>query len=98
MATENGADGTDARQTPTTLDPADWDAFAGLAHRMVDDMLGHLRTVRDRPAWQPMPTEVRASFSEPVPWDGEGEERAYDDFVRNVLPYPNGNLHPRFWG
>jgi aromatic-L-amino-acid/L-tryptophan decarboxylase len=82
----------------TTLDPADWDAFATLAHRMVDDMLGHLRTVRDRPAWQPMPPDVRASFHEPVPWEGEGAEQAYEDFVRTVLPYPNGNLHPRFWG
>jgi aromatic-L-amino-acid decarboxylase len=81
-----------------TLDPADWDAFAALAHRMVDDMLGHFRTVRDRPAWQPMPADVRASFSEPVPWEGEGAERTYEDFVRTVLPYPNGNLHPRFWG
>jgi glutamate/tyrosine decarboxylase-like PLP-dependent enzyme len=33
-----------------------------------------------------------------VPWEGEGAERAYEDFVRTVLPYPNGNLHPRFWG
>jgi aromatic-L-amino-acid decarboxylase len=98
MTTENNVGGISTRETAATLDPADWHAFATLAHRMVDDMLGHLRTVRDRPAWQPMPPEVRASFSEPVPWEGEGEERAYDDFVRNVLPYPNGNLHPRFWG
>jgi glutamate/tyrosine decarboxylase-like PLP-dependent enzyme len=27
-----------------------------------------------------------------------GEERAYDDFVRRVRPYTNGNLHPRFFG
>jgi aromatic-L-amino-acid decarboxylase len=98
MPADGGADAGAVNDIAVTLDPADWDAFAGLAHRMVDDMLGHLRTVRERPAWQPMPPDVRASFSEPVPWDGEGAERAYDDFVRTVLPYPNGNLHPRFWG
>ena len=30
-----------------------------LAHRMVDDSIDFLRDIRDRPAWQPMPAEVR---------------------------------------
>jgi aromatic-L-amino-acid/L-tryptophan decarboxylase len=98
MTANNGAPVAAVKDATATLDPADWDAFATLAHRMVDDMLGHLRTVRDRPAWQPMPADVRASFHEPVPWEGEGAERVYEEFVRTVLPYPNGNLHPRFWG
>jgi aromatic-L-amino-acid/L-tryptophan decarboxylase len=34
----------------TTLDPADWEAMRRLGHRMVDDMLDHLRGVRERPA------------------------------------------------
>jgi hypothetical protein len=98
MTAHSAAGSAAAGAEAATLDPADWDSFAALAHRMVDDMLGHLRTVRERPAWQPMPAGVRASFSGPVPWEGEGAERAYEDFVRTVLPYPNGNLHPRFWG
>jgi aromatic-L-amino-acid decarboxylase len=98
MTTDSGTRTAAHGDVAATLDPADWDAFAALAHRMVDDMLGHLRTLRDRPAWQPMPADVRASFHEPVPWEGEGAERAYEDFLRNVLPYPNGNIHPRFWG
>ena len=85
-----------------TLDPktpGDWAAFRTLAHRMVDDMLGHLAGVRDHPAWQPMPDDVLASFrDEPAPIDGLGAEEAYRQFQRNVLPYPNGNYHPRFWG
>ena len=24
--------------------------------------------------------------------------RAYQDFVDKILPYPMGNIHPRFWG
>jgi aromatic-L-amino-acid decarboxylase len=81
-----------------TLDPADWDAFRALAHRMVDDTLGHLATLRDRAPWQPMPDDVRTGFDEPLPRGGEGEAAAYEQFRERVLPYPNGNLHPRFWG
>src|SRR5262244_4018708 len=81
-----------------SLDPDDWEEFRRLAHRMVDDMLEHVATLRDRPAWQPMPDSVRASFDEPLPIEGEGAEGAYRAFVERVLPYPSGNLHPRFWG
>lgn len=80
------------------LDPADWDAFRTLGHRMVDDMLENLRTVRDRPVWQPVPADVRARLRAPLPEDGVGEAAAYQEFVRDVLPYPIGNTHPRFWG
>jgi aromatic-L-amino-acid/L-tryptophan decarboxylase len=78
--------------------PADWTRFRHLAHRMVDDMLDHLSTIRDQPAWQPVPESVRAALQSAVPLDGEGNEAAYEEFVRLVRPYPNGNLHPRFWG
>jgi aromatic-L-amino-acid decarboxylase len=81
-----------------TLDPADWEAFRALAHRMVDDTLAHLATLREQPAWQPMPPAVRAGFDEPLPRGGEGEDAAYAQFRERILPYPNGNLHPRFWG
>ncbi|HEX2205904.1 MAG TPA: pyridoxal-dependent decarboxylase [Longimicrobium sp.] len=82
----------------TTLDPRDWEAFRALAHRMVDDTLDHLRGLRGDPAWRPMPDAVRASFHEPLPREGVGAEAAYADYVERVRPYPNGNLHPRFWG
>ena len=81
-----------------TLDPADWAATRELAHRMVDDMLTFLETVRDRPAWQPVPAEVRDRFAGPVPFEGSSLEQVYAEFVRDVLPYPTGNIHPRFWG
>jgi len=85
-----------------TLDPRtpeEWAAFRALAHRMVDDTLDHLAGLRDAPAWRRMPDEVRASIrGEPLPWEGAGAEAAYRDYVERVRPYPNGNLHPRFWG
>lgn len=81
-----------------TYDPDDWERFRRLAHRMVDETIDHLATLRDRPVWQPIPDEVRASFQAPVPREGCGEEAAYDEFRRRIQPYPNGNLHPRFFG
>ena len=81
-----------------TLDPEDWQAFRELAHRMVDDALTYLETVRERPAWQPVPEAVRRRFQEPLPAEPQGAEQAYQDFLEDVLPYPLGNIHPRFWG
>ena len=45
-----------------------------------------------------MPPDARASFNSGVPLEAEGAEAAYEQFLRDVLPYTNGNHHPRFWG
>src|SRR5262249_45191691 len=72
---------------------------ADLAHRMVDDMLGHFRTLREGPAWEAPPEEiVRLVLEEPVPMSPQGEEEAYRQFVEHIRPYRNGNLDPRFFG
>lgn len=81
-----------------SLDPKDWDELRALGHRMVDDMLTYLQTVRDRPVWQPIPAEVKEHLQQPLPGEPQGADEAYQDFVTNVLPHPLGNIHPRFWG
>ena len=81
-----------------SLDPLDWDEFRGLAHRMLDDTIDYLASRRQQPVWQPMPGTVRTSFGEPLPLEGMGAESAYEQFLKNIRPYPNGNNHPRFWG
>jgi glutamate/tyrosine decarboxylase-like PLP-dependent enzyme len=81
-----------------SLDPADWREIEGLGHRMVDDLVHYLETVRSRPAWQPMPEPARRALHEPLPREPQGAERVYEDFRSLVLPYPTGNIHPRFWG
>ena len=80
-----------------TLDPQDWGAMRDLAHRMVDDAFAYLETVRERPAWQEVPATVAQTFQEGVPLEPQGAEHAYEDFKENVMPYPMGNIHPRFW-
>jgi len=89
---------THAREVEETLDPADWEEFRRFAHGVIDDTVEWLATLRERAAWSEMPEAVRGSFDEAAPIDGAGAARAYAEFVERVRPYPNGNLHPRFWG
>jgi len=79
------------------LDPQDWTALRELGHRIIDDMFSYLESIGERPAWQPIPDPVKRSFSDPVPMEPQGAQSAYDQFRRNILPYPTGNIHPRFW-
>lgn len=81
-----------------SLDPVDWDADRAVAHRMLDDMFDFLAGVADRPVWQPLPDAVREGFSSGIPREGAALAQVYDEFARNVLPYPTGNIHPRFFG
>ncbi len=81
-----------------TLDPADWDAFRALGHRMLDDMLDYLASVRQRPVWRPVPPAIKAALEVPVPLEPADPAAVYQEFRRNILPYPTGNIHPRFWG
>jgi aromatic-L-amino-acid/L-tryptophan decarboxylase len=81
-----------------TLDPRDWDEIRSLGHRMLDDMLDYLSTVREKLAWQAVPESVKRSFKQPLPTEPADAAAVYQEFVENVLPYTNGNRHPRFWG
>lgn len=84
-----------------TFDPAteaEWQDLTALGHRMVQDMMDQLQTLRDIPAWQAMPAPIRASLHEPVPYAGMGAPAVYAQFVERILPYPSGNWHPRFFG
>jgi glutamate/tyrosine decarboxylase-like PLP-dependent enzyme len=81
-----------------SLDPADWEAFRDLAHRLLDDALDHLRAVPERPVWQPVPEAVRLALAEPLPLEGQGAERTCREVRDLILPHPTGNTHPRFFG
>ncbi len=101
-APSSGTRGDGSEQTTPevaeSLDPADWAELGVLGHRMVDQMLDWLRGVRERPAWQPPPAATREALVEPLPLEPQGITRAYEEFQSEVLPYPLGNVHPRFWG
>lgn len=81
-----------------TLDPENWDALRQLGHQMLDDMLDYLQNIRNEPAWRPVPEEAKRFFDNDLPLSPNQPEIIYQDFQRYVLPYPIGNIHPRFWG
>ena len=81
-----------------TLDPGDWSSLRTLGHEMLDDMFSYLEKIRSAPAWQPVPDHIKATFAAPVPRAPLPAREVYERFAKEVLPYPTGNIHPRFWG
>ncbi|HEY9100923.1 pyridoxal phosphate-dependent decarboxylase family protein [Chitinimonas sp.] len=82
-----------------SLDPADWESFRAMGHRMLDDMVDFMASVRERPVWQKMPDAERAELTGEAMPRGPGDLGAtYEDFQRLVQPYITGNIHPRFLG
>ena len=81
-----------------TLDPENWEELRQLGHQMLDEMMNWLETLRERPVWQPVPDQVKAQFQQKLPLEGQNLKEAYQDFLTDVLPFPTGNQHPRFWG
>jgi len=81
-----------------TLDPEEWESIRALGHRMLDEAIDHLRGRRDAPIWRRVPDEVRARLRSPLPLEGRSPDEVFEAFRRDVLPYPLGNTHPRFWG
>jgi aromatic-L-amino-acid/L-tryptophan decarboxylase len=81
-----------------TLDPDNWEAARATAHHFVDHSISHLRDIRNRPVWQPMPDTVSNVFLAPAPTLPSALDAVFDELTENLLPYPMGNTHPRFWG
>jgi len=68
-----------------------------LAHRMVDDAITYLQTVRERPVSQPVPDAIAQRFDAAAPQLPSGADAAYREFSETILPYPMRNIHPRLW-
>lgn len=81
-----------------SLDPQNWEELRSLGHRMLDDMMDYLSTLRERPVWQAVPESAKTHLKGPLPTEPQAAAAVYQEFVQNVLPYTNGNRHPRFWG
>lgn len=88
---------TEITPAEETLDPADWTDVEDLSHRIMDDAIAYLRGVRDRPVWREMPPEVRAFFEAPLPRAPMPLSAVYREVAEKLMPYPMGNVHPRFW-
>ena len=95
MNTEAADLGSPAKER--SLDPQDWEELRQLGHQAFDDMLEYLKSVGDRPAWQPLPEAAKRLFEEGLPRQGMARGEVYEQIREHVLPYPTGNIHPRFW-
>tara|TARA_R110002073_G_scaffold23229_1_gene79318 strand:- start:6725 stop:8185 length:1461 start_codon:yes stop_codon:yes gene_type:complete len=80
-----------------TLDPKDWKQSKALMHQMVEDAFDYTKNVRERKIWQEMPDNVLENFTSKLPQQPSKAEAVYKELQENVLPYPMGNVHPRFW-
>jgi aromatic-L-amino-acid decarboxylase len=81
-----------------SLDPADWKEFRAQAHRMLDDMLDYTKNIRERPVWQAIPDEVRHRFAGAVPVAPGSLAEVHQEFMKYILPFAAGNVHPGFMG
>jgi aromatic-L-amino-acid/L-tryptophan decarboxylase len=82
----------------STLDPSDWPDFRAQAHRMLDDILDYVENIRERPVWQPIPGEVRSRLQSELPEAPSDLAAVHREFMRDILPYAAGNVHPGFMG
>ena len=80
------------------LDPADWGRLRAQAHRMLADILDYTEHIRERPVWQPIPQASRDAFRQPLPQKPASLAAAHSTFMRDILPYSVGNVHPGFMG
>jgi aromatic-L-amino-acid decarboxylase len=80
-----------------TLDPVDWTDAQAVAHRAVNDAIAYLRDIRDRPVWRDMPGDVRRTFETLLPRSPTPLPEVYREIAETLMPYPMGNIHPRFW-
>jgi glutamate/tyrosine decarboxylase-like PLP-dependent enzyme/glutathione synthase/RimK-type ligase-like ATP-grasp enzyme len=87
-----------AQTANTSLDPVDWKDFRQLAHRMLDDMLGSIENIRDRPVWEVIPNEVRAHFRESLPLAPTALAKVHEEFMTTIMPFTARNSHPGFMG
>ncbi|MCK8483209.1 pyridoxal-dependent decarboxylase [Aliiroseovarius sp. S2029] len=73
------------------LEPADWQAFRGQMHDLLDRCLDRMAGAEDHP-WQAPPDGLQEAYA--IGQGGDLVARLADE----VMPYHSGNTHPQFWG
>jgi aromatic-L-amino-acid decarboxylase len=82
----------------TSLDPDNWDDLRAQGHRMLDDMIDNLATLRERPLWQAPTPEARARYRAELPRQPGALADIHAQFMTDCAPYGSGNRHPGFMG
>jgi glutamate/tyrosine decarboxylase-like PLP-dependent enzyme len=84
------------KKLEVTLDPDDWDKTRSLGHLMLDDMMTYLQTIETKPTRFPTKKTIK-NICTPLSEDGEGEEKVYEIFKKDILPYTVPITRPRMW-
>ena len=88
----------DPQDAPPILDAIADASLRALAHRMLDDMLDYQLRIRERPVWQPMQPQDRATLHLAPPAEAADLTAVYEHFRQHILPFTVGNVHPGFMG
>jgi aromatic-L-amino-acid/L-tryptophan decarboxylase len=81
--------------------PKEWSEaeIRDFGYRVVDLIAESLTSIDRGPVFRPVPPEVADVLSStPLPLEGTDADDILADFRDQVLPYPMGNGHRRFWG
>lgn len=77
----------------------DPEAFRAFAHEAADLAADYLAALPERPVFQQMPVEARVNLLDAsFPEEGIPAGTVLDTFRSEIMPYPMGNGHPRFFG
>ena len=68
-----------------TLDPENWDEMTALGHRMLNDAMEYLKTIREQP-YLPLSEEAKNAIITQLPTKGDGEAEVYDVFKEHIVP------------
>ncbi|MEV4513953.1 aminotransferase class V-fold PLP-dependent enzyme [Dactylosporangium sp. NPDC049525] len=74
------------------------DDVRALGEQVAGIVAAHLAGLPSDPVFRPVPPAAAAAFATaPLPLDGTAVDEVLARFVADVLPYPFGNGHPRFY-
>ncbi len=77
----------------------DEETFRLMGYQVIDEVASYLSGISERPVWQAMPGAIQKNIQEEeLPVDGQAFEETLAFIQHNILPYPQGNGHPRFAG
>jgi len=68
-------------------------------YQIIDEVVAYLNDIRERPVWQEMPEDIhKAIRQQQLPDCGLPFEETLAFIREKIMPYPQGNGHPRFAG
>lgn len=84
-------------ENEVSLDPEDWEGAKARGRQMLDDLVEYLKHIGDEPVWRQPPREMKDFLHHTLQDSGQDPDLLYAQFKKYILPYPKGNIHPRFW-